>query len=277
MLEILGTTGDDTLTGGSTPDRILGLAGDDSLSGEGEDDYLSGGQGKDDLIGGPGDDVLNGGPDDDDMQGDAGDDLYIVNSAGDQIKGEAAGGGADTVVSTVSLTLIANVEDLILDGTTALNGTGNGLSNRITGNQAANTLDGGDGNDFLTGGLGKDTLFGGKGDDRFIYTDVLESPNTATGRDVIKDFNEKLNDEKIDLSLIDANEGTATLDAFTFVGLLTGGVQPGVGEVGYLQENPAGTANDKTIVLANTDSDTNADLAIELPGLHTLAGIDFIL
>ena len=60
---------------------------------------------------------------------------------------------------------IANVENLTLTGTAAINGTGNGLNNSLTGNTANNSLNGGAGADTLNGSTGIDTLDGGTGDD----------------------------------------------------------------------------------------------------------------
>ena len=54
--------------------------------------------------------------------------------------------------------LAAQVENLTLTGTAALNGTGNALDNMITGNAAANTLKGGEGDDTFGGGAGNDML-----------------------------------------------------------------------------------------------------------------------
>ena len=48
-----------------------------------------------------------------------------------------------------------DVEKLTLLGSSAINGTGNGLANTITGNAAANILDGGLGTDTLIGGAGQ--------------------------------------------------------------------------------------------------------------------------
>ena len=45
--------------------------------------------------------------------------------------------------ASVSRTLGANQENLVLTGTAAINGTGNTLANAITGNAAANSLQGG--------------------------------------------------------------------------------------------------------------------------------------
>jgi hypothetical protein len=65
----------------------------------------------------------------------------------------------------VSFTLGANVENLTLIGSAAINGTGNGLANALAGNSGNNILDGGIGADTLVGGLGDDTINGGSGND----------------------------------------------------------------------------------------------------------------
>ena len=59
---ILGTDGDDVLTGSPFDDILCGLAGNDRLEGGDGDDVLVGGDGDDFLAGGPGDDCMVGGP-----------------------------------------------------------------------------------------------------------------------------------------------------------------------------------------------------------------------
>lgn len=100
------------------------------------------------------------------MIGTAGDDLFLVDDAGDTINETL--GGIDTVQSSVSWTLGANLENLTFTGFLNLRGTGNSLNNVITGNSGNNTLDGLAGVDTLIGGAGDDTFNVVAGEDTVI-------------------------------------------------------------------------------------------------------------
>lgn len=115
--------------------------------------------------------------------GGTGDDIYVVGAGG--TISELSGEGTDEVRSSVSYTLGASLENLVLTGLNATTGTGNDLNNSITVTQSENgvslfglggddslfgylrdnLLDGGDGDDYLGGGVGNDTLHGGAGAD----------------------------------------------------------------------------------------------------------------
>ena len=167
--DLTGTEGDDTITGTNAVDRISGFDGND---------VLSSGDGNDVLDGGTGADILTGG---------SGDDTYLVDDGGDTVT-ELPGEGVDTVQSTVSYSLAANVENLTLVGIAAVNGTGNELANVLIGNDAANVLDGRAGADVLIGGVGNDTLIGGAGDDVYSYNlgDGLDQVSDSAGTDTIR-------------------------------------------------------------------------------------------
>ena len=155
----------------------LTLTGTNAIDGIGNalDNNLIGNAAANTLAGGAGNDTLNGGAGSDSLLGGTGNDTYIVDVSTDAVT-EFANEGTDSVQSLVSWTLGDNVENLTLNGTAALNGTGNSLDNILTGNSAANTLIGGAGNDTLNGGAGTDTLIGGSGDDTYVvdvYTDVV--------------------------------------------------------------------------------------------------------
>ncbi len=177
-----GGGGDDVLSGGSLSDVLSGGAGADTLSAGGGNDSLDGGDGNDTLDGGTGNDVLDGGVGADVLIGGAGDDTFYVNDPGDTTV-ESGGEGVDTVRATISWTLSANLDILVLEGSSNNSGTGNGLGNVMYGNAGANTLDGGAGADLIKGGVGDDTLLGGTGDDQLIGGDGTDDIDGQSDND----------------------------------------------------------------------------------------------
>jgi Ca2+-binding RTX toxin-like protein len=133
-----------------------GLATGQTLNGNALDNAITGGAGNDVLNGGAGSDALNGGAGADALAGGLGDDIFIVDDVGDVVT-ENAGEGTDTIQSSVSYAIAANVEKLTLTGGAAINGTGNAANNVIVGNSADNVLAGLGGADALDGGAGNDT------------------------------------------------------------------------------------------------------------------------
>jgi hypothetical protein len=126
--------------GEAVADQIIGRAGIDFIEAFGGDDTLDGGGGADIMAGG------------------AGNDVYVVDNAGDVVI-ENANEGNDTVYSTAHLRLTENVEYLVLQGSTDLQGYGNSLSNVLYGNSGSNILNGEAGIDAMFGGPGSDAYF----------------------------------------------------------------------------------------------------------------------
>ncbi len=153
------------------------------------DNELSGNSRNNTLTGNAGNDILDGGIGADTLVGGTGNDTYIVDNSGDVIT-ENSAEGSDLVKASVSYTLSANIEDLMLMGTNSINGTGNSSNNRITGNSGDNILDGGAGADVLIGGAGDDTyLVDNAGDltGEFVdegYDTVLASVTYTLGANV---------------------------------------------------------------------------------------------
>ncbi len=181
-------------------DDINGTDLNDSLVGTGLAETLNAFGGNDTLLAGDGDDTLNGGAGRDRMEGQAGNDTmvggadndtYYVTDLGDEVI-EATAEGGDSVYATLSWTLAANIENLILQTSADINATGNLGKNTLTGNAGENqlsglagadTLNGAAGNDRLIGGAGKDVLTGGADADTFVFAEFGKSH-----RDTIKDF-----------------------------------------------------------------------------------------
>ena len=137
------------------------------------------------LLGNIGANRLDGGAGNDTMTGGKGSDIYVVDAAGDVVSETiAAGGGIDTVESSVTFTLATrvNVENLELTGAGNINGTGNALANLIEGNAGNNKIDGGSGNDVLFGLGGNDTILGGLGNDTIIGGLGADQLNGGSGR-----------------------------------------------------------------------------------------------
>jgi Ca2+-binding RTX toxin-like protein len=154
MVDITGTSGNDTLIGTSGDENIFGLDGNDTLDGGGGADHLIGG---------------------------AGNDTYFVDG-NDQVL-EDAGGGFDYVLARASFALAAgaSVELMSTDnhgGTASINLTGNELSQVLIGNAGANVLNGGPGGADLLQGLGGNDTYFVDGDDQ-----VLE--NAGGGSDYV--------------------------------------------------------------------------------------------
>jgi Ca2+-binding RTX toxin-like protein len=93
----------------------------------------------------------------DTMVGGQGNDVYYVDVSGD-VTTEQANQGIDVINSSITKTLVSNIELLFLTGSSAINGTGSSVANIVRGNSGVNTLQGAGGTDILEGGADNDIL-----------------------------------------------------------------------------------------------------------------------
>ncbi len=227
--------------------ELLGSQGHDTMTGGAGEDVLARGNGNDTFRGIGGSDVYEGG---------LGNDTYILATSGDTVV-EAAGAGTDTVRAGYSLALMANVENLVLTGTSAVNGTGNTLANSLTGNGAANSLAAGAGNDVLTGGLGNDA---------FVFNAALSGTGNV---DTIRDMNEAGNDTiRLENAVFTALTQTGVLKDAAFRSNLTGLAQDSsdriiferdTGEIYY--DSNGSTAGGTYVLFAKVDANSTLPAA----------------
>lgn len=238
---IIGTKGNDTLTGNSGPnyiegglgaDVINGLDGSDTIRGEGADtingglgddlitagvtgiraigdfgnDTLTGGSGADDLAGGPGNDSVTGGASNDILGGNDGNDTVAGGGGNDNISG---GIGNDTLTGDDG-----NDTMFGQDGADSMSGgIGNDLmvQNFLSGDDnsdfSADTLAGDAGNDTMSGGFGNDLLSGGDDNDSMDGSDGSDTVRGDNGDDVVKDLD--VRDAANDL--VEGGEGNDSL------------------------------------------------------------------
>ncbi|MHB1677396.1 MAG: lipase family protein [Sulfuriferula sp.] len=159
---IFSAYGGDSLTGGTGNDTIYGWNGNDTLTAGSGNQTIHSESGHDLIMGGVGNDTLISAGFDT-MLGGTGNTTFVVQSTTDLIQAQSTGSNINTVKSSVSYVLSANIQNLTLIGTAAISGTGNDIANTITANS---------GDDTLIAGTGIATLAGGTGNDTFIVNNV---------------------------------------------------------------------------------------------------------
>jgi len=210
------------------------------------------------IIGNSATNFIDGRAGADTMQGMGGDDVYFVDNSHDQVI-EAANQGTDWVQSSISYTLPANVEMLILTSDNTA-GHGNNASNELLTYGANTTLDGGGGNDTvwgvgynsllkggdghdwlidtgsgattLDGGSGQDLMIGGIGDNTYLNLNDGDMINDQGGYDTLSIPNYRFADSHVDFYAADYLSGPAGTD---------------------LVFNPQGTLDTLVIVLGNQE------------------------
>ena len=187
---IVGTIGNDTISGNGVANTLAGLAGADVIEGRTGVDVLFGGSARDELRGGFGSDELRGEAGNDVLDGGPGyDSVAHLADAGDVLGG---GTGIDWAtyrshINNVVITVdgVANdgvpwqsETDNVLTDVEDVTGTrwgdtivGSARSNRLFGTEGDDTLRGGAGNDSLQGEAGRDSLLGDVGSDTLYARD----------------------------------------------------------------------------------------------------------
>ena len=222
---VLGGSGNDTITGSAANNELWGGDGDDVIDAKQGADTLNGGNGANTLIGGAGDDTY--------LHTTAVKNI-LVEDSGLAEEGLASGGGSDTIsfalvlfgsvffdlsdalgntVGTIAYELRdsngptgAHFENLqggsgLFGGTNHLIGNsannrliggsqadtliGNGGDDLLIGNGGADSIDGGSGDDIIVGNAGNDTVIGGLGRDILIGGDGADSATGSDGEDIL--------------------------------------------------------------------------------------------
>jgi Ca2+-binding RTX toxin-like protein len=237
--ELYGGREDDLIIGGTGRDTLQGDAGKDNLVGEDNDDVLMGNEGADVLFGGNGNDTLAGNSDDDRLLGEAGSDRLTGDTGNDEL----IGGADDDVLSGGN------------DNDTLVGGKGNDLLNGGDGNDRLNGIDptnfGKGETDTLTGGAGKDLFILGNSD--FVYYNDGDSSNFGTS-DVatITDF-----DRSQDELQLAGKAALYSLDVFT--------ASNGSINANLIYDSGTDAAGELIAVLENVSADLHfEDLAISL-------------
>ncbi|CAN5438654.1 hypothetical protein BH10PSE6_BH10PSE6_24720 [soil metagenome] len=280
-----GGAGDDTIWGGKGDDVITGGEGDDTIYGDGGNDSFSiAHAGRQKIYGGDGKDVFSvasGLTKVDRLGGGAGSDTLVLGQ--DMASGFDFSAETITGIETIQLLAghsymldmndgnVAAGETLKVDGHLLsvadflkFNGSAE-LDGRfdLIGGAGNDVLRGGAQSDKLTGGLGVDRLFGGLGNDRFVYGDAAES--TVAGADWIRDWNAG---DRVDLSAIDADVGTAGDQALIYIGASAFSGAPG-----ELRVTDNGS---NTFISADLDGNGSADFSVKLIGVHSLGSGSFV-
>ena len=254
-----GGRGDDTLVGTSAGfdyadyrnaegSVVVNLSTGRSSGADGVDlltsiEGIRGGSFSDKLVGDIGNNVLRGGRGNDVLDGGAGFDYADYRDAS---AGVTVNLGTGRTSGEQGVDKLVRIEGI----------RGSDFGDILIGSASADKLDGRGGADRLSGGTGNDT---------FVFSALSDTGIDSATRDVISDF--VRGQDKIDLSALDANTGTANNDAFssTLIGSTASFTAAGQLKLA------------SGVLYGNTDADAAAEFSIALTGVTTLSSSDFIL
>lgn len=243
---------------GSVEYAVLGGSKALNLTGNSLNNYLQGNAASNVIDGSSGADV---------MVGVEGNDTYYIDNLNDVVdESSSATNDTDTVRSSVLSINLSDtshfkgaVERAILDGSSALNLTGNTLNNYLQGNTASNIIDGSSGADTMVGLAGSDTYYVDNLDDI-----VDESSSATADADYVRSA-------YVSLNLADTYRFRGDIEHAILFGYLDLNLT-GNALVNYLQGNAGnnvidgGSGADQMIGLAGNDTyiiDNTGDIVDE--------------
>jgi Ca2+-binding RTX toxin-like protein len=150
-----------------------------------------------------------------------------------------------------------------------INGTGG--NDVIRANGGADVVCASSGDDIIVGGGNKDWISGQSGKDVFVFTALSDSLSGKDNRDIICDWG-KLNgvgQDTIDLHQIDADSSTSGDQAFSWIG--SNAFSRKASELRSTFDGQ------DTIIEADVNGDSAADLQIQIVGRAALGAGDFVL
>jgi Ca2+-binding RTX toxin-like protein len=199
-------------------ENVIGSVGNDEISGNNLTNTLDGGLGSDTLYGRGGDDTLIGGRGGDYFDGGDGPDTADYRLATDglygslEFQGINSGNDADILISIENI-IASEFDDQLF---------GNNKGNRIEGRNGDDFLYGQDGNDTLIGDNDNDQLNGDAGDDRLIGGKGNDQLYGGTGNDWLSDFEGSNSfDGGLGSDYADFSEAKSGIDASLSTGIAT--------------------------------------------------------
>ena len=164
---------------------LIGGTGNDTLSGNNGPNNIKGGAGNDILWGGAGGTCLT---DVDLLDGEAGNDTFKMTNTADC--GDALTGGLGTDIADYQLRTVAlniSLDNGALDGESGEKDNVKSDIEVVLGGTAGDIMVGSSANDELHGGPGGDTISGGAGDDKLVGDSGNDTLNGEAGNDTFDD------------------------------------------------------------------------------------------